>query len=278
MPNSLPQDLQLHLDSFNYVKAEEALDRLLSSDMENSELLFTRSIVAMGQYSFGDTRVKEGLAYLNRSIGYSPEIEYFRPHIVHIGQNAKNQLKSFIQGTSDEAKKSSVGTVTDPAWKMVTDTAITNMKVDAQSDHILEVIDYLIKLVEFFPGTDVSSTVNEYTAYAARNGTDLGKKINSTRAHHGYGEQSTSSCFVATAVYGSPEDQRVLILRRFRDEKLLQSVAGRLFSRIYYQFGPIAARGVVRNHAVYRITKATIDYIVKAVRPKLGFKKGNEYE
>ncbi|MDA0685005.1 MAG: hypothetical protein O3A57_11395 [Bacteroidetes bacterium] len=269
MPNSLPQDLQLHLDSFNYVKAEEALDRLLSSDMENSELLFTRSIVAMGQYSFGSTRVKEGLAYLNRSIGYSAEIEYFRPHILHIGQNAKYQLQSFITGTSDEAKKSSVGTVTDPAWKMVTDTAITNMKVDAQSDHILEVIDYLIKLVEFFPGTDVSSMVNEYTAYAARNGTDLGKKINSKRAHHGYTEQSTSSCFVATAIYGSPEDQRVLILRRFRDEKLVQSVAGRLFSRIYYQFGPIAARGVVRNQTAHKTAKAIIDYLVKVVRSSL---------
>jgi hypothetical protein len=69
MSDTLPQDLQLHLDSFNYQMAEVALDKLLVSDMGNKHLLFLRSLVAMGQYSFGSTRVKEGLVYLSRSAG-----------------------------------------------------------------------------------------------------------------------------------------------------------------------------------------------------------------
>jgi hypothetical protein len=45
-------------------------------------------------------------------------------------------------------------------------------------------------------------------------------------------------CFIATAVYGSDDVRQVVTLRRFRDEKLMLSLAGRLFIATYYQLSP----------------------------------------
>lgn len=51
-----------------------------------------------------------------------------------------------------------------------------------------------------------------------------------------------SGCYVATAVYGSYDCPEVWILRRFRDQTLLQSALGRRFVKAYYTASPSAVR------------------------------------
>lgn len=72
-------------------------------------------------------------------------------------------------------------------------------------------------------------------------------------------------CFVATAVYGSAEHTNVRLLRRFRDECLEQSPAGRFFSNWYYRNGEVLAlsflaRGVFR--LILRIGLNTISALL----------------
>lgn len=62
---------------------------------------------------------------------------------------------------------------------------------------------------------------------------------------------SGGDCFVATAACGSRDDAAVIELRRFRDEQLSRTTAGRRFIAWYYRRGPALA-AVIRGHDVRR--------------------------
>ena len=57
-------------------------------------------------------------------------------------------------------------------------------------------------------------------------------------------EPETSSewdCFIASAVYGTPQNNEIDCLRDFRDDKLRKHLPGRIFISFYERFGPFAA-------------------------------------
>ncbi|MFB6230483.1 MAG: CFI-box-CTERM domain-containing protein [Salinibacter sp.] len=79
-------------------------------------------------------------------------------------------------------------------------------------------------------------------------------------------EKPSAGCFIATAVYGSYDHPNVIRLRRFRDEVLRQSILGRVFIRVYYRYGPTAARffegrGVLRQWGRWFL-KSLIDKVL----------------
>lgn len=59
--------------------------------------------------------------------------------------------------------------------------------------------------------------------------------------------QLKSSCFIATAAYGTPMAEQVRYLRAFRDEYLLTNRVGRWFVAQYYEFSPPFA-SYLRQH------------------------------
>ena len=54
-------------------------------------------------------------------------------------------------------------------------------------------------------------------------------------------------CFIATAAYGSYEEPAVLLLRRFRDQILLPTKAGKAFVDTYYRLSPPLARLIAES-------------------------------
>ena len=58
----------------------------------------------------------------------------------------------------------------------------------------------------------------------------------------GYSHSDSEGCYIATCVYGSYDCPQVWTLRRFRDDTLKQSAAGRAFVRVYYALSPTLVR------------------------------------
>lgn len=53
-----------------------------------------------------------------------------------------------------------------------------------------------------------------------------------------------SSCFIATAAYGTPHADEIDVLRNLRDEVLLQNLIGKYFVGLYYQYSPPVANWI----------------------------------
>ena len=73
---------------------------------------------------------------------------------------------------------------------------------------------------------------------------------------------SSSGCYVATAVYGSYDCPQVWTLRRFRDDVLAKSFAGRLFIRTYYAISPTLVKWFGHCNWFRNLWKPTLDRMV----------------
>ncbi len=65
-------------------------------------------------------------------------------------------------------------------------------------------------------------------------------------------------CFVATAAFGSPMAKELNILRRWRDEVLLDTTAGRFFVRLYYRYSPPCANWIAQTDTRRRAARAVL--------------------
>ncbi|MBU4589315.1 MAG: carboxypeptidase regulatory-like domain-containing protein [Candidatus Omnitrophica bacterium] len=81
----------------------------------------------------------------------------------------------------------------------------------------------------------------------------------------GAGGDSGTSCFIATAAYGTPLAEEVKILCEFRDKCLLEFKIGRAFVGFYYKVSPFVA-GFIRDKAFFRaLVRFHIGFLVKLI-------------
>jgi hypothetical protein len=98
---------------------------------------------------------------------------------------------------------------------------------------------------------------------AAAQSSSNGSGSNSNSGTSSNGGGSSSGCYIATMVYGSYDAPEVMTLRKFRDDKLNHSAAGRAFIRWYYSWSP----GFVQkyNHLswLHKIIRVLLNGLVK---------------
>ena len=75
-------------------------------------------------------------------------------------------------------------------------------------------------------------------------------------------------CYIATLAYGSYDAPEVLILRRFRDEILSKTFAGRVLIANYYVFSSIFVKYFKNAKFVHRIMKSYLDRYVIYLKHK----------
>ncbi len=82
-----------------------------------------------------------------------------------------------------------------------------------------------------------------------------------------YGKKKKENCYVATACYGSYDAPEVLVLRKYRNEKLAAHSIGKLFIRLYYRYSPYLADKLQRNPMINSwIRKYLLDRIVSIIK------------
>ena len=72
------------------------------------------------------------------------------------------------------------------------------------------------------------------------------------------------SCYIATYVYGNYDASEVLILRKFRDEKLLTNSIGTVFVKFYYKVSPFLIK-YFGGKIFKKTTKKILNYIIKKI-------------
>lgn len=78
--------------------------------------------------------------------------------------------------------------------------------------------------------------------------------------------KGSGACFIATAVFGDGNAPEVVLLRRWRDERLLRAPLGEEIVQVYYRYSPTIAafiqdRSILRNACRYLILKPMIWFL-----------------
>ncbi|MFO7651082.1 MAG: CFI-box-CTERM domain-containing protein [bacterium] len=99
-------------------------------------------------------------------------------------------------------------------------------------------------------------------------GHDVGNPIYASPSSPSYGgyNPGAQSCFIATAAYGTPDEPEVVLLRSFRDQRLLTSAAGRQFVAAYYACSPPIARLIEKSPLARAATRVLLRPVTGAVR------------
>lgn len=75
--------------------------------------------------------------------------------------------------------------------------------------------------------------------------------------------KNSDGCYIATAVYGSYDAVPVMTLRRFRDESLANSLAGRAFISFYYATSPSIAKRLKHAKLLNYVVRRFLDMVVR---------------
>ncbi|MBI2657960.1 hypothetical protein HYX08_04675 [Candidatus Woesearchaeota archaeon] len=77
--------------------------------------------------------------------------------------------------------------------------------------------------------------------------------------------ESSSDCFVATAVYGDPEAPQVQVLRDFKDNVLMKHPLGKRFVDFYYSGAGKRTAGFIKEHlpSAIPLIRKGIDVLVE---------------
>ena len=77
-------------------------------------------------------------------------------------------------------------------------------------------------------------------------------------------------CFIATAAYGSPLAQEVVLLQNYRDTYLAPNVLGEKFIQTYYRYSPYLARQVNRNKLLKLLARCLLSPLICLIKKTSG--------
>ena len=77
---------------------------------------------------------------------------------------------------------------------------------------------------------------------------------------------SEGGCYIATMAYGDYEHPQVLVLRRYRDEKLSKSKFGNWFIKTYYRYSPLLVERLKDVQWLNSLVRTILNLIIKIIK------------
>ncbi len=118
------------------------------------------------------------------------------------------------------------------------------------------------KLIEFLPFSTVYPQIIKAAQSfqkGAKNPDAIRRLLKSVKASRG-------GCFIATYAYDDAFHNDLAVLRKFRDEQLSESWAGRCFISIYYFFAPRLILYFPKHASIKNLIKSFIQVLVRRIK------------
>lgn len=257
------------LDTGNNEEAYKYYTKVLEFEVSNSDAWYGRASASGWSSTLGNLRTVEMLACFERAIETAPaDVKELRR--IGAGTDVGRVCLAFYS----KAKTHMLEFISlDDSWpEYLTrcEEAIHSLErahtISPQDANIIETILLICKdniegakYIETYPHNHVCirSIAPEYEEVLRKKLGHWTAKMKALNPQYEAPEiKKVSRCFVATAAAGNPFDPSVVVLRRFRDQCLERSLAGRIFIRTYELLGPRLAVMIERNQllriGVYR--------------------------
>jgi DNA-directed RNA polymerase subunit RPC12/RpoP len=146
------------------------------------------------------------------------------------------------------------------------------LKQDIVADIEVALADTCCSIEDWFKSTSEPYLLSLKQKYNQELGnTDRTDKINKVEETI---KSQQSKCFIATAAFGSPFSQEVLVLREFRDRYLETTSLGRAFVRSYYRTSPPIARAITVRQSLRVAVQKLLNPLVSCVSVFMKHEKG----
>ncbi len=111
-------------------------------------------------------------------------------------------------------------------------------------------------------GAYSSSTIRpSYTSKTTSNYTPTTSSSYTTSSN----KKSSEGCYIATMVYGDYDHPKVMVLRQYRDNYLMNSFIGRCFIKIYYYLSPKAVRVLRDKKHINNLIRVILNRLVNKI-------------
>ena len=175
------------------------------------------------------------------------------------GTVGSNKVKITCLACGKEFKPGEGRTVTIP---IVTQTAVLQ---DTSATPEIDIVDK--RIIELCSAGSKLAAVKYYKEKSGLGLKEAKDYVDNLVVQHGIVPVAPKGgCFVATACYGDYDAPEVMVLRHFRDDKLLKTFSGKVFVRFYYSVSPFFATLISKSDL---LKKSVRKYFLQPIINKL---------
>ena len=95
----------------------------------------------------------------------------------------------------------------------------------------------------------------QFELVSIRKISNIRERVQTAKAEEEAKRKKSSGCFIATACYENYDAPEVLVLRQFRDDKLLKTFFGKVFVNFYYSFSPFFATLISKSDLLKKLVR-----------------------